>query len=77
MRQIVRALLIAPMVLNAGCATAPSDPVCLRVVPYSAADQAAVADELAVLPASAVLRRFVDDYGALRARARAVCGGRR
>ncbi len=73
MRQIVLALLFVPMALNAGCATAPSDPACLAVVPYSRADQARAADELAALPADAVLRRFVADYGELRAQIRGVC----
>ncbi len=73
MRQIVQVLLFVPMALSAGCATAISEPVCLAVVPYSRADQARAADELAALPADAVLRRFVEDYGELRARVRAVC----
>ncbi len=34
------------------------------------------AEELSVLPVDARLRRFIEDYGDLRARARAVCEGR-
>lgn len=66
-------LAFALTALNAACATAPSDPLCLAVVPYGRADQAQAADELTRLAGDAVLRRLIEDYGALRARARAVC----
>jgi len=42
---------------------------------YRPEDQARAADELDALPPGSVLRRFVEDYGEMRARNRAMCGG--
>ncbi len=72
----MRALPFVLMVLLAGCATAPSEPVCIPVVPYSAETQRQAAEEidgLAKEGRAPVLRRFTEDYGELRARNRAAC----
>ncbi len=62
---------LAIMLLStAHCAKAPSD-VCPPVVTYDAATRIAAADELAALPQQSVLPRFLVDYAALRAMARA------
>lgn len=64
------------MALLAGCATAPSRPVCIPVVPYTAETQRQAAAELEALERenrAPVVRRFVEDYGELRARNRAAC----
>jgi hypothetical protein len=59
------------MPLN-GCATEASD-VCLTVRTYTAAEQAAVADELDRLGPQSVTGKFMADYGRLRDEARAIC----
>lgn len=48
--------------------------MCLPVPSYDRGAQARAADELDQLPPGAVLRRMVEDYGELRARARTLCG---
>ena len=47
--------------------------LCPPVVPYSAADQARAAAEVATLPEGAVVIRMLSDYAVLRDQARA-CG---
>lgn len=44
---------------------------CPAIVPYSLEQQTQVADELETLPPDAMTRRFMTDYGVLRARLRA------
>ena len=68
------ALMIAMLWLN-GCATGDFDAraPCPPVVPYSAADQARAAAEVAALPEGAVVARMLSDYAVLRDQARA-CG---
>jgi hypothetical protein len=64
------------MALLLGCATAPSRPVCIPPVPYSAETQGQAEAELAELERAGqapVIRRFIEDYGDLRARNRAAC----
>ena len=65
---------IATLWLSA-CATGGSDmrAPCPPVVPYSAADQARAAAEVAALPEGAVVVRMLSDYTVLRDQARA-CG---
>jgi len=63
------------MLWLSACATVSSD---MRapwppVVPYSAADQARAAAEVAALPEGAVVVRMLSDYAVLRDQARA-CG---
>lgn len=67
------ALAISPMLL-AGCATETSEPACLHLRDYNAAEQAAVADELDRLGPMSATGRFIADYGALRDQVRAACG---
>ena len=59
------------MFMLTACATNTPVAVCPAIVPYSDADQTRAADELDSLPAGAVLRRFIADYGELRAKLRA------
>lgn len=66
------ALAISLTPLN-GCATGASDAACLSVRPYTAAEQAAVADELDRLGAQSATGKFMADYGRLRDEARAMC----
>lgn len=73
MKRIVLLPTFAAMALLAGCATAPSDPLCPRLVPYPAEVQRQAADEIASGLAP-VLSRFAEDYGELRAAVRGVCG---
>jgi hypothetical protein len=65
-------LAISLMPLN-GCATGASDAACLTVRPYTAAEQAAVADELDRMGGQSVTGKFMADYGRLRDEARAMC----
>lgn len=65
---------IALMALLSACAPAGSEPGCFALVPYSPAMQAQAAEDLAALPAGAMLARMIDDYGDLRARIRGACG---
>ena len=58
----------------AACGMAGSKPACLAVVPYDQASQGRARAELHALAPDAELRRYVEDYGELRARARAWCG---
>lgn len=58
--------------LLSGCAAGGSS--CVPLVPYDATTQRKALDELSLLPRDAVLPRFVEDYGELRARLRAMCG---
>lgn len=69
-----RAALLIPVLCLSACATAPSDPVCPKLAPYTAAQQAEAAKELNALPLGAELRAFVSDYGKLRDETR-VCLG--
>lgn len=62
------------MALLGACAPAGSEPICFALVPYSHAAQVQATEELAALPAGAVLARMIDDYGDLRARIRGACG---
>lgn len=66
------ALILSMMPLNA-CAKAPSDGLCLTVPRYSAAEQAAVADELTQLGGQSKTGVFIADYGRLRDEARVLC----
>jgi len=61
------------MALLSACAPAGSEPACFALVPYSPAMQAQAAEDLAALPAGAMLARMIDDYGDLRARIRGAC----
>lgn len=68
-------IFVLPALLTA-CATAPTKPVCIPVVPYSRETQNQAADELETLERenrAPTLRRFAEDYGELRARNRAAC----
>lgn len=65
---------IALTALLSACAPAGSEPACPALVPYSHAVQVQAAEELAALPARAVLARMIEDYGDLRARIRGACG---
>jgi hypothetical protein len=56
-----------------GCARAPSEALCLDVVPYGRGEQAAVADELVVLGPASQMGGMIADYGRLRDEARALC----
>jgi hypothetical protein len=69
MKRIVLLPSIVGTALLAGCATAPSDPLRHRLVPYSAEvqEQAAAEMEGGACP---VLARFAEDYGELRAAVR-------
>lgn len=57
-------------------AVVASKPACIPPVPYSAASQTQAAAERNALPATAELRRYLEDYAAERAALRAVCGSR-
>jgi hypothetical protein len=65
------ALAISLTPLN-GCATEASD-ACLTVRAYTAAEQAAVADELDRLGVASMTGTFMADYGRLRDEVRAMC----
>jgi hypothetical protein len=56
-----------------GCAREIFDAPCLTVRTYSAAEQAAAADELDRLGPHSATGRFMADYGRLRDEARAMC----
>lgn len=71
-RRASLALILSMMPLNA-CAKAPSEVLCLTVPHYSAAEQAAVADELTLLGAQSKTGVFIADYGRLRDEARVLC----
>jgi hypothetical protein len=53
----------------AGCSRTPVA-TCPALVPYTPEQQTAVADELDTLPPAAETRRFMTDYGVLRAKLR-------
>jgi hypothetical protein len=64
------------MILLSGCAGVGFDfppSACPPVVEYSRAEQARVAEEIAVLPEGAVISEWLADYAVLRGQARA-CG---
>lgn len=64
------------MALLSGCGQAISKPPCIPVIPYSRETQNQAADELEALERAGeapTVRRFVGDYGELRARNRAAC----
>ena len=67
----MRWLITIPLIWLAACATNTPVAVCPAIVPYSETDQTRAADELDGLPDGAVLRRFIADYGELRAKLRA------
>jgi hypothetical protein len=70
--------IAATAALLGGCATGGSDirpAMCGWIEAYPPALQARAAAELDALPPGAALARLVEDYGALRARIRAACGG--
>lgn len=72
-----RAALAVVTILLGGCEGVGSDAphgVCLPVVEYSRAEQARVADELAVLPEGAMISEWLPDYAVLRDQARACAG---
>lgn len=57
----------------AACATAAvTVPTCPPLVEYTAEEQERALAELKTLPPEAMLRRFVNDYGKLRAQCRAL-----
>lgn len=57
--------------LLTACEAVPSKPVLPSIVEYSAASQAKAAKEYDGLAPGAELRRYIDDYGVLRAEIRA------
>ena len=62
------------MIFLSACAGVGSDAqsgACPPVVAYSRAEQARVAEEVAVLPEGAVIAEWLADYAVLRAQARA------
>ena len=63
--------IVAMAGLVSACATGSSS--CIAVVPYDRATQLAALAELDGLPPNSILARFVEDYGDLRARLRAIC----
>nr|WP_245823191.1 hypothetical protein [Antarctobacter heliothermus] len=69
-----RAALAAATIFLTACAAGSSDTprrACPPVVEYSRAEQARVAQEMAVLPEEAVIAEWLADYAVLRAQARA------
>ncbi len=66
-------------VLAAGCQSANFELACeaLPLAAYTAEMQARAVDELAAMPGGAALPVLIEDYGALRARVRAICGTER
>jgi len=71
-KRAILVLAISLMPLN-GCATGAFDGPCLSVRPYTAAEQATVAEELERLGPMSMTGRFMADYGRLRDEARAMC----
>ena len=66
--------LAVVMIFLSACAGVSSDTphgACPPVVEYSRAEQARVAEEVAVLPEGAVITEWLADYAVLRAQARA------
>ncbi len=63
------------MLSLSACAMVSSDPpaLCPPVVPYSRAEQAQVAGELAALPVGSLIADWLADYAVMRDQARA-CG---
>ena len=63
------------MLSLSACAMVSSDPpaLCAPVVPYTRAEQAQVADELAALPEGSLIADWLADYAVMRDQARA-CG---
>jgi hypothetical protein len=53
----------------AACSTTPVA-VCTAIVSYTEGEQTQVADELDTLPPQSMTRRFMTDYGVLRAKLR-------
>lgn len=62
------AVSVSYLILSA-CSSVPVA-TCPAIVPYSLEQQTQVADELETLPPDAMTRRFVTDYGVLRAKLR-------
>lgn len=62
----------ATVALLAGCATGGSKAGCPALPVYSQADQSHVAAEMDIAPRGARWPRFIEDYGELRARCRAM-----
>lgn len=67
----MRALLIPLVLLASACTTKPPDAVCPEIVPYSAADQRALAGEIETHPDLVQTPRFIGDYIGLRDQVRA------
>jgi hypothetical protein len=61
-------LIVAVLAITA-CSHTPVA-VCPAIVPYTPEQQTQVADELETLPPDAMTRRFMTDYGVLRAKLR-------
>jgi len=68
-----RLLMLSATALVAGCATGVSDRPCPRVTEFPPEVQQRAAEELAGLPAGAVLPGMMDRLAADRAFNRAVC----
>jgi hypothetical protein len=64
-----RSAMVASLCFLGACAAPPSA-VCPAIVPYTAAQQTQVAGELDTLPPQSMTRRFMGDYGELRAKLR-------
>lgn len=76
--RLKRGIFVVPLLMGLAACTAPTPvrPVCIQVIRYSPETQAAAAAEMEALAAenhAPTLRRFVEDYGDLRARNRAAC----
>lgn len=70
----VRIALAAATICLSGCATAdfnPTSVACPVEVDYSRAEQERIADEVATLPAGALIVGWLADYAVLRAQVRA------
>jgi hypothetical protein len=72
----MRTLILIGAAMLAGCATTPAvRSQCLPLKTYTPAQEKALADALAALPADSPLAGAMADYGALRAADRACLKG--
>jgi hypothetical protein len=69
-RKPTRASLATLLILSAGCAPVAYN-ACPTIVPYSAADQNQMADELVAPPPKPMIERALRDYAGLRDQVRA------
>jgi hypothetical protein len=69
MRYISSALIVGCLGFVTACSHTPVA-VCPAIVPYTPEQQTALADELDTLPPQSMTRRFMTDYGVLRAKLR-------